>query len=147
TGRAEAWDSTRFWGAVRGDLLIRPSNGGIRVGPALEVGTVGFSDARFAAGATVLAPIGDLLAAAVTPGGYIRTGGPGAVGGVSARAFFGARVFGYDPYSLSAGLVLGFDRDLGASRDHALLVAAQVDGLVLALPVLLFIAWLKGSPS
>ena len=144
-GPRSEWDAS-FYGAVRGDaLFFRRSRHAVGFGPALEVGTAGFSDARFLGGAELLAPLGELFAVSVAPGITLRTSNAGAVPGLSGRAFFGMRAYGYTDYSLNGGLVVGFDHDLGGPHEHALVIGAQVDGLVLALPVLFLVSLLHGS--
>ncbi len=146
TGDRRAWERTAFWGAVHADVILgRTSRRAVGIGPSLELGTVAFSDVRLLGGPTVLIPLGELLAASITPAGYLRSSSMGALGGVSARTFFGVRAYGYDGYAVAGGIVLGFDQDVGASREHAIVLAAQVDGLLLALPALLLFEWLRGS--
>lgn len=145
TGEPVAWSKTRFFGAFRGEALFGPERPlALRLGPALEVGTVGFSDARFTAGASVLVPLDEVLVITLTPGAYARVGG-GTTLGVSSRAFFGVHPFNrVGAYGLSAGLLVGLDRDLGATPESALVVALQVDGMALALPVILLVEWIRG---
>jgi hypothetical protein len=145
-GHDSAWDATRFYGALRGDaLFLRTNRHAFGLGPAVEVATVGFSDVRLIGSATVLCPIGEFLAVTLSPGGFVRSSSQGAVGGFSGRAFFGVRAYGYTDYALNGGLLVGFDRDLGGPSQSAVVVGAQVDGLVLALPVLFIISALHGS--
>lgn len=137
---------TDFYGALRGDaLFFRTSRHAIGFGPAIEVGTAGFSDARFLGSAELLAPLGEFLAVSVAPGMTVRTSSVGAVAGLSGRAFFGLRAYGYTDYALNGGLVVGFDRDLAGPRENALVIGAQIDGLVLALPVLFLVSLFHGS--
>jgi hypothetical protein len=145
-GEHRVWSDTKFFGALHGDLLFgRTTRRDVGIGPSAEIATLGFDDARLMGGVTALVPVGDLLALGLTPGAYLRTGAGNATGGWSARGFFGARTFNsYGSYSLAAGLVFGFDQDVGAHKEHALVVAAQIDGFVLALPVILLVGWLKG---
>ena len=42
---------------------------------------------------------------------------------------------------MANGLVLGWQLGLGHSRENAVVIAAQVDGLLFALPVLLGYEW------
>jgi hypothetical protein len=145
-GNESAWERTRFYGALRGEaLFLRANRRNFGLGPALEIGTAGFSDARFLGSAVMLAPIGEFLAVSIAPGAFVRTSSQGAVAGLSGRAFFGMHAYGYSSYALNGGLVVGFDRDLGGPGENAIVIAAQVDGLILALPVLLLVAWLHGS--
>ncbi|HVW28328.1 MAG TPA: hypothetical protein VHC69_23355 [Polyangiaceae bacterium] len=144
-GPGSTWNAD-FYGSVRGDaLFFRTSRHSLGFGPALEIGTAGFSDARFLGSAELLAPIGEFLAVTVAPGATVRTSSTGAVPGLSGRAFFGMRAYGYTDYALNAGLVLGYDQDIGGPREHAIVIGAQIDGLVLALPVLFFVSLFHGS--
>jgi hypothetical protein len=144
-GPGSHWD-TDFYGALRGDaLFFRTSRHALGFGPSIEVGTAGFSDARFLGSAELLAPLGEFLAVSVAPGVTVRTSNVGAVAGLSGRAFFGLRAYGYTDYALNGGLVFGFDHDLTGPREHALVIGAQIDGLILALPVLFLISVFHGS--
>jgi hypothetical protein len=145
-GHDGAWDATRFYGALRADaLFLRSTPQSVGFGPAVEIGTAGFDEARFLAHAEVLFPFADFFAVSVAPGGFVRTSSAGATGGVSGRLFAGVRAFGYTEYSLSGGLLFGYDQDLGGPKEHAIVIGAQIDGLVLALPVLFLISALHGS--
>jgi hypothetical protein len=144
TGDDFRWSRTKFYGALRGEALFG-GPGGVRVGPAIELGTAGFSDGRFGGGATVLLPLGEILALGVTPVAYARLGNGEATAGVSGRVFWGVHPANrVGDYALAGGLLVGVDRDVGASRSSALIVGAQVDGLVLALPAILLFEWLRG---
>jgi hypothetical protein len=145
TGEPVAWSHTKFFGAVRGEALFgAASPGALRLGPALEVGTIGFSDLRVTAGPTLLVPLDEILALSLTPGAYARTN-DGATFGLSSRAFFGVHPWNrVGSYAMSGGLLLGLDRDLGKAPESAFVVAAQVDGMLLALPVILLIEWIRG---
>jgi hypothetical protein len=144
-GASSDWNAS-FYGAVRGDaLFFRTNRHALGFGPALEVGTSGFSDVRLLGSAELLAPLGEFLAISVAPGAMVRSSSEGAVPGLSGRAFFGIRAYGYTDYSLNGGLVFGFDHDLGGPREHALVIGAQLDGLILALPVLFLVSLFHGS--
>lgn len=148
-GDESAWPATRFFGGLRADLLLgRSSPHDVGLGPALELSTVGFSDLRVGAGPVVLLPMGDLLAFELGPGAFVRAHSGGATGGISGRGFLGVRTYNLTSgYSLGGGLLVGIDQELAAAREHAIVVAAQVDGLVLALPALLLFEWLAGLRS
>ena len=144
-GSGSTYDGS-FYGAVRGDaLFFRANRHSLGVGPALEVGTSGFSDVRLLGSAEVLAPIGEFLAFSVAPGVAVRSSSEGAVPSISGRGFFGLRAYGYTDYSLNGGLVFGYDHDVGGPREHAIVIGAQVDGLVLAIPVLFLVSLFHGS--
>jgi hypothetical protein len=146
TGESPHWSNTKFFGALRGEALFRGVGPvGIGLGPALEVGTAGFSDARFGAGATLLVPLDGVVALGVSPGSYVRTAHGSAEAGISARLFFGvhpSNIVG--SYALAGGVLLGADRDVGGSKSSALIASLQVDGMVLALPVILLVEWIRG---
>jgi hypothetical protein len=146
TGTHELWSDTHFFGALRGDVLFgRDRSSDVGIGPALEIGTVGFSDARLMAGGTALLPLGDLFAVGLTPGAYLRFVSGEVVGGVAGRAFFGVRAHNYTgSYALATGLVLGLDRDLGFRDEHAVTVALELDGALLALPFVMLVSWIRG---
>jgi hypothetical protein len=148
-GTGSVWPATEFYGGLRGDLLfLRSGPRDVGLGPALELSTAGFSDARLGAGPAVLVPLGDLFAFELSPGAFVRTGSGALTGGVSARGFLGVRTYNFTgSYALGGGLLLGIDQDLGGPREHAVVIAAQVDALVLALPVVLLFEWLRGPPS
>jgi hypothetical protein len=149
TGDRFRWSDTKFFGALRGEVLFGRSGPlSVGVGPAVELGTAGFSDARFGAGATVLVPLDGVLALGFTPATYLRTSHASADSGVSGRLSFlvhPSNIVGC--YAMAGGLVVGADRDFGPSRSTALIVGAQIDGMVLALPVILLVEWLRGPPD
>jgi hypothetical protein len=148
-GTDRFWGDTQFYGALRGDLLLgRTGPRTVGFGPALEIGTLGFSDARFLLNATAVVPLGDLFVLQGGPGAYARLGSFGAVPGLSGRVLLGAKAYNdYGAYAMTGGLVLGYDHDLGHTRAHAVVVALQVDGLLLAIPALALFEWLRGPRS
>jgi hypothetical protein len=145
TGDSVAWSHTKFFGALRGEALFgAASPRAVRLGPALELGTVGFSDLRVTAGPTLMVPLDEILAISLTPGAYVRTN-DGATFGLSSRVFFGVHPWNrVGSYAMSGGLLVGLDRDLGESRENAFVVAAQVDGMLLVLPAILLFEWIRG---
>jgi hypothetical protein len=140
------WDRTQFYGAVRGDVLFlrdRPRSPGL--GPSLAVATAAFADVRAIAGAMALFPLGDLWGIAVEPGGYVRSSDSGALPGFSGRAWFGIQTYNYQgAYSPRGGLSVGYTRDLGGLDSHAIVIAAEIDGLALALPFVLLYESFRG---
>jgi hypothetical protein len=50
-------------------------------------------------------------------------------------------------YAMAIGVVGGIQAGLGDSRETAIVVAAQIDGLLLAMPFIAAYGWLRGSPS
>jgi hypothetical protein len=140
------WGATQFYGGIRGDVLfLRRGPRSFGLGPSLELSTAGFSDVRTGAGATALLPLGDLWGIAFEPGGYVRSSAAGASPGLSGRAWFGIQTYNYQgAYSPRGGIAVGYAHDLGDSDSHAIVVVAQVDGLVLALPFVLLYESFRG---
>jgi hypothetical protein len=143
---SSAWRETLFYGGVRGDVLfLRDGPRSPGLGPSLELATAGFSDARAIAGLRGLLPLGDLWGIALEPGGYVRSSDAGARAGVSGRAWFGIQTYNYQgAYSPRGGLVVGYARDLGDSDAHVIVVGAEIDGLILALPFVLLYESFRG---
>jgi len=147
SGSSSLWERTQFYGAARGDVLfLRDGPRAFGVGPTLELATAGFSDVRALSGAEALLPLGDLWAVALRPSVYVRAFAGETDPGASFRGWFGIQTYNYDgAYAPRGGLVVGYDQDLGGSKAHGIVVAAEVDGLILALPVLLLYEWLHGA--
>ena len=146
---SDLWDRTQFFGGVRGDVLfLRDDSRSFGAGPSLELATAGFSDVRTVAGLSTLLPLGDLWGIGFRPAGYARFTSDGTFPGLSARGWFGIQTYNhYGAYAPRGGVVVGYDHDLGASNVHVFVVSAEVDGLVIALPVILLYEWLRGSPD
>lgn len=146
---SSAWERTQFYGGIRGDVLfLRDGPRSPGLGPSLEVATAAFADVRAIAGARVLLPFGDLWGVALEPGGYVRSSDTGALPGFSARAWFGFQTYNYQgAYSPRGGLTVGYTRDFGGSDSHAIVIAAEIDGLILALPFVLLYESFRGRGS
>lgn len=132
----ELWQETRWCNGLRADVLLGRERGrDWAVGPYAQISTAGFWDARFGAGASVLAPLHEDFPLVLSLG----------AGGHELEAvqlegwlFWGARTHNFHAsYSMAGGLLLGVSRDLGGDERSALFAGAQLDGLVLALPFLL----------
>lgn len=145
---ATVWDGTAFHGSVRGDLIWgRHGSGDFGLGPSAEIATLGFRDARLHLGPTALVPLGSSLSLLVTPAGYVRTG-PSPIVGASGRILLGFRSFNhYGSYAITNGLSVGVDQDLSGSSERVVIVAADLDGALLALPLVLLVQWIRGSPD
>jgi hypothetical protein len=130
------WDESAWCNGLRADALFgRARNTDFAIGPYAQISSAGFWDARYGAGLSVLVPVsGDFpLILSVGAGGH-ELEAPALEGWL----FFGPRAYNFHSiYSVSAGLLLGFQRDLGGDDASQIVVAAQIDGLVLALPFLL----------
>jgi hypothetical protein len=140
------WSNTAYYGSIRGNLIFgRSSEHDVGVGPALEVATTNFDDLRLLGGATAVLPLGDLFAVSATPSVYVRAHDDTTSPGVSGRLFLGFKSYNYESaYAMGAGLLLGFDQDLGGSKEHAAVVAVQLDALIVALPFALVYQLIRG---
>lgn len=96
----------------------------------------------------VLVPLGDLWGIGVEPSGYVRSSDAGVFPGIAARAWFGIQTYNYDgAYAPRGGITLGYTQDIGGSDSHAIVIAAEIDGLILALPFALLYQSLRGHPE
>lgn len=130
------WSDSAWCNGLRADVLFgRARNDDFALGPYAHVTSSGFWDARYGAGLSWLIPLSGDFPLIVSAG----------LGGHELEAvalegwlFFGSRTYNFhSSYSLSAGLLLGVQRDLGAEERSQLVMAAQIDGLILFLPFLL----------
>lgn len=145
---SEYWQDTRWYNGVRADVLFgRQRNADVGLGPFVSASTAGFDDVRLGAGASLQLPVHVYLPIVLSAGGYARHDDawhPGASGWL----FWGSRSFNFhSSYVMSGGLLLGLEQDLDEPRQNAWIIAAQIDGLVLALPFILTYEWIKGSPE
>jgi hypothetical protein len=145
---AAAWEKTQFFGGVRGDVLfLRDGPRAVGVGPSLAIATAGFSDFRAIGGALALVPLGDLWAVGFEPAAYVRVTDGGTFPGLSGRAWFGIQTYNYAAsYAPRGGLTVGYAHDLGGSDAHAIVIAAEIDAVVLALPFVLLYESLRARP-
>lgn len=144
------WDATLFHAGLRGDVLFgRKGNGDFGVGPYAEVLTHGFDDLQVGAGVSALAPILDSFPLILSTGIYGRSGGAhGLEPGIAAALFWGARSHNFHaPYGMSSGLLAQMRFGLGASKETAVVLAAQLDVAVLGLPLVLLINAIKGPSA
>jgi hypothetical protein len=110
--------------------------------------TAGFSDIRGTAGVMGLLPLGDLWGIGLEPGAYLRSSEAGVFPGIVARTWFGIQTYNYDgAYAPRGGITVGYTRDVGGSDSHAIVIAAEIDGLILALPFALLYQSLRGHPE
>ncbi|XXT18714.1 hypothetical protein WME94_51655 [Sorangium sp. So ce429] len=146
------WEATVFHGGVRGDVLFgRASNDDFGVGPYAEVLTHAFDEIQVGAGISALAPVLDVLPLVVSTGVYGRWSEEAAAlePGVAAAVFWGGRSYNFhSPYAMSTGLLAQMRLGLGPSRETSVVLAAQLDVTLLALPFVFAINALKGpSPE
>ena len=145
--QGQVWRSTAFCGDLRADLLFgRDRNADFALGPYATIGTAKFSDVRFGAGLSLLLPTfsGD-FPIVLSAGGLSRNGRDARLGG---EAFFGLRSHNFHgAYAMASGFVLGGDRALDNGHANTVYIGLQVDGLWIALPVILGYEWLRGTPD
>ena len=139
------WQDTCWYNGVRGDVLFgRKRYSDASAGPFVSVTSAGFDDLRLGGGATLRLPVTKYLPLGLSAGGYARredSWNPG----LSGWLFFGSRSFNFhSSYVMAGGLVLGMEHDLKGPKHNTLVIAAQIDGLVLALPFLIGYEWLAG---
>jgi hypothetical protein len=143
------WQDTCWWNGVRGDVMLgRERNRDFGIGPYLDLNTAGFEDARFGGGVTAHVPWHPYFPLVLSAGGYARRDDDAWEPGVAGWAFFGSRSYNFhSSYVMAGGLMLGLSYGLGDSRETAIVIGAQIDGLILALPFLLAVDALRGRPD
>ncbi len=141
------WESTRFCGALRGDALFgRERAASYGYGPYTSVGTVGFDDARFGLGGSLLVPVLEDFPLVLSLGGLARTSSEGTRPGAEAWLFWGARSVNFHgSYNLSNGLLLGAQRTFASEPESALWITAQLDAQWPLLPVMMLVGLFQGN--
>ncbi|MBK7578744.1 MAG: hypothetical protein IPI67_00945 [Myxococcales bacterium] len=142
------FSDTCWYNGVRADLMLgRQRYSDISAGPFLGVTTAGFDDLRLGGGATLLLPVTQYFPIALSLGGYARHENDWQPG-VSGWLFVGSRSYNFhSSYVMAGGLLLGYEQDLRGQRENAIVITAQVDGLLLVLPFIIGYEWLRGSPE
>ena len=127
-----------FFGAVSGDVLLgQARNTEFAYGPYARVGSLRFEDARLGAGGSLLVPVWSGAPLVLSGGGWWQAGGAGSGPGLEVWGFWGLRSHNFHhSYSLANGIVLGWQRRLGDHGGDTLVVGAQLDAALLALPFL-----------
>ncbi len=143
------WERTAFHLGLHGDVLFgRTSTSDFGIGPYAEILTHAFDEVQFGGGVSGLLPVLDSFPIVLSAGAYARKGSdpyrlePGLAG----ELFWGARSYNFhSSYVLSGGLLAQVRYGLGPSRETSMVIAAQVDLGVLALPVLFLITAARGG--
>lgn len=146
-GDGEAfWADTCWYNAGRADVILgRNRNADFGIGPHLFASTADFDDLRLGAGATLHVPAHAYVPALLSASGYARSAGASWQPGVAAELFLGSRSYNFHgSYVMATGLVLGYHHGLGATPEHTVVVALQLDGLLTAMPLLLGYQWIRG---
>ncbi len=149
TGSNAYWKHTCWFNGLRGDVLFgRSRNADLGVGPFLHVTTAGFQDVRLGGGVTTLLPVHPYFPIGLSAGGYARHSAAGWEPGLSGWFFFGSKSYNYhSSYIMTGGLLVGMNYGLGPTKERTIVIAAQIDGLVLALPFIIGYEWLRGPPA
>lgn len=125
---------------ARGDVLFfRERNAHAGFGPYGELLTTNFRDLQLGAGVSGLLPVHDYLPLVLSVGGYARNSQDfGWEPGLATSIFWGTRSYNFhSSYGMSAGLRLDGRVGLGESRETAIILGAQIDLMVLALPLVI----------
>jgi hypothetical protein len=142
------WQDTCWYNGARAHVLFgRSRNSDVGVGPYLSVTTAGFDDLRLTGGGSLLLPVNAYLPIVLSAGAYARHEDDWTPG-VSGWLFWGSHSYNFHShYVMSGGLLLGLERDVRGPNQNNIVIAAQIDGLVLALPFLLAYDWIRGPPE
>lgn len=140
---------TAFHLGLHGDVLFgRRSTTDFGVGPYVEIMTHAFDEVQFGGGVSGLMPVFDSFPIVLSAGAYGRKGpeGYGVEPGVAGELFWGARSYNFHSrYELSGGLLTQVRAGFGPSRETSIVLAAQVDLVLLALPVLFLVTAARGG--
>jgi len=131
---------------LRGDALFgRASPWDVGYGPYGEVLTTG-DDVSLGVGGSVLLPVHDVLPVVCSVGMYGRRGGGDWNPGVTGQIFWGVRSFNYHGrYEMAVGVTLQGRVGLGTGAGNALVVALQLDGSLIAMPVVFAVNAFRGG--
>jgi hypothetical protein len=133
------WADTVFYGGIRGDVMLgRTAPGDFGAGPYVAVTTAAFDDARLAGGGSLHLPMDDTFPLVLSAGAFARAFDGAVKPGMQTQLFFGTRSYNYHAdYVIAAGLVAGVDYSLSDGNESVFVLAAQIDGLLLALPFII----------
>jgi hypothetical protein len=144
----DLWDDTCFYTGARADILFgRNRNSDFGIGPYAGVHTAAFDDLRLGGGPTLLLPVHPYFPVVLSGGPFVRKDGdwtPGAEGWL----FLGSRSYNFHSgYGLVGGLLLGYQAELADRKANAIVIGAQIDVVLLALPFLAGYQWIRGGPG
>jgi len=136
---AEQGTSGGFFGGVHGDVLLgRERERDFAVGPYARLASMRFEDARFSGGGSVLVPVWSGMPLVLSGGAFWRAGVGGAGPGVEVWGFWGLRGHNFHgDYSLANGVVFGWQREVGGRDGGSVVIGAQLDAALVALPFVL----------
>jgi hypothetical protein len=140
---------TAFHVGLHGDVIFgRTSTRSFGVGPYGELLSHAFDEVEIGGGVSGLLPVHDTFPVIVSAGVYGRKGpeGFGLEPGVSGEICWGPRSYNFHSrYVLSGGLLGQVRYGMGPSRETSIVLAVQIDVMVLAMPLLLLIGAARGS--
>lgn len=143
------WDTTVFHLGLRGDVLfLRDAPSDFGLGPYAELFTHAFDELQLGGGVSALLPVSETLPFVASIGAYGRVGddGFGLEPGVSAALFWGSRSYNYhSAYGMAGGLLVQGRLGLGSSKETAIIIGAQLDLYILAMPAVFLINAAKGG--
>jgi len=143
------WKRTAFHLGLHGDILFgRSSTRDFGIGPYAEVFTHAFDEIQFGGGVSGLLPVLDTFPIVLSAGAYGRKGSDrfGVTPGLAGELFWGARSYNFHSrYVLSGGVLAQVRYGLGPARETSIVIAAQVDVGLLALPILFLVTAARGS--
>lgn len=143
------WQRTAFHLGLHGDVLFgRARTSDFGIGPYAEVFTHAFDSVQFGGGVSGLLPVIDAFPIVLSVGAYARKGSDAfaLAPGLAAELFWGSRSYNFhSSYVLSGGLLAQMRYGLGPSRETSIVIAAQVDLGILALPVLFLVTAARGG--
>ena len=134
---------TAFHLGIHGDVLFgRSGSGSFGIGPYAEVMTHAFDEVQFGGGVSGLLPVIDIFPIILSAGAYGRKGSDkfGLEPGLAAELFWGSRSYNFHShYMLSGGLLAQMRYGLGPSKETSIVVSAQIDLGLLAMPIIMLI--------
>ena len=151
-GEDRAPDHAEFHLGARGDIMFgRDDAWDFGLGPYVDIGTFAFDEFRFGGGASFHLPVHESFPLVLSAGPFARIGDDdfGLEPGLGAALFWGSRSYNFHGgYIMAAGLSVGYQHVLGDSNESAIFVAAQIDLVVLGLPIIALVNLMRGpSPD
>jgi hypothetical protein len=143
------WQDTCWFNGARAELVLgRSRSSDFGAGPFLDATSAGFEDVRLGGGLIGVAPFSDSLPIALSLGGYARRDDDRWFPGLAGWLFIGSRSYNFHSnYAIAAGLLVGYQRDLHERGSDAIVIALQLDALLLAIPGIYAASALRGSPE
>lgn len=142
------WQRTAFHLGLHGDVLFgRSKTSDFGIGPYAEIFTHAFDQVQFGGGVSGLLPVLDAFPIVLSAGAYARKGSDryALAPGLAAELFWGSRSYNFhSSYVLSGGLLAQMRYGLGPVRETSIVIAAQIDVGILALPVMFLITAVRG---